>query len=116
MTGTRRALAVAGALCCGAAVALAAVSMHGLDGRAATQGAVAAAFAFGHGLALLLLAPTASTRLRQGALLAIATGLVLFAGSLAAAAFLATPTGAAPAGGLLLMAGWLLVAVDAVRA
>lgn len=115
MSAPRRALAVAGALCCGGAVALAAVSMHGLEGDAAKQGAIAAAFAFAHGLALLLLAPTASTRLRLVALFALAAGLVLFAGSLAAAAFFATPTGAAPAGGLLLMAGWALLAADAVR-
>ena len=89
--------------------------MHGLDGHAATQGAIAAATAFGHGLALLVLAPTASTRGRLAALLVLAAGLVLFAGSLAAAAFFATPTCAAPAGGLLLMAGWVLLAVDAVR-
>ena len=115
MSLPRRALAGFGALCCSAAVALAAVAMHGLDGNAATQGAIAAAFAFGHGMALLLLAPAASTRRRLAGLAALGAGLVLFAGSLAAAAFLATSTGAAPAGGLMLIVGWLLVAADAVR-
>ena len=114
MSAARRALASGGALGCAGAVALAAVSMHGLDGSAATRGAIAAAFAFAHGLALLLLAPAARP-LRLAGMGALAAGLVLFAGSLAAAAFFATPTGAAPAGGLLLMAGWVLLAVDAVR-
>lgn len=110
-----RALAAFGALCCGGAVGLAAAAMHALQGQAALQAAVAAAFAFGHGLALLLLAPAAGSRIRRAALGVISAGLVLFAGSLVAAAFAGTSTALAPVGGWLLMLGWVALAADAAR-
>jgi uncharacterized membrane protein YgdD (TMEM256/DUF423 family) len=113
VNAARRTLAASGAVCCAAAIALAAAAMHGLAGHEATQAALAAAFAFAHGLALLVLAPATTSRLRLAALVTIAVGMVLFAGTLSAAALAGMPTGAAPAGGVLLMLGWLVLAVDA---
>lgn len=110
-----RGLAAFGALACGVAVALAAYASHGLEGQAAHRVGLAALFAFGHGLALLLLAPGAASRLRRAALCVLLTGLLLFAGSLLGAALLSLPTTLAPAGGLLLMLGWLMIAGDALR-
>lgn len=115
MSGLRRALAASGALACGVSVGLGAYASHGLDGDDARRVGLAALFAFGHGLALLLLAPGAGTRLRTAGLSGIALGTVLFSGSLLAAVFLAAPTALAPTGGLLLMLGWLLLATDALR-
>lgn len=109
-----RGLAAFGALACGLAVALSAYASHALEGQAAHRVGLAALFAFGHGLALLLLAPTAG-RWRLAALLVSCVGLLLFAGSLLGAALWAAPTTLAPAGGLLLMLGWLMIAGDALR-
>lgn len=115
MTGYRRALAGFGALACGLAVAVAAYASHGLDGVDAKRAGLAALFAFGHGLALLLLVPAAVSKLRLCGVSALAAGLVLFSGSLLGAVFLAASTALAPAGGLLLMLGWLIIAADVLR-
>jgi uncharacterized membrane protein YgdD (TMEM256/DUF423 family) len=114
MTDLERVLAAAGALACAGAVALAALSMHALDGQAARQAAIAAAFGFAHGLAALALAG-GTGRLGTAALALQLVGMLLFSGSLAAAAFAGTSTAAAPAGGIALMLGWVLLAVDAWR-
>lgn len=111
-----RLFAAGGALACGLAVALGAYASHGLDGDAARRAGLAALFAFGHGLALQWLCRSEPARLRLLACAALALGLALFAGSLAGAAFFGWPTGLAPAGGALLMLGWLLVAFDHLRA
>ena len=115
MNGLRRTLAAFGALACGASVGLGAYASHGLDGDAARRVGLAALFAFGHGLALLLLAPAAGTRLRAAGLSGLALGVLLFSGSLLAAVFLSAPTALAPSGGVLLMLGWLAIAADALR-
>ena len=115
MNGLRRALAAFGALACGVSVGLGAYASHGLDGDAARRVGLAALFAFGHGLALLLLAPAAGSRLRSAGLSGLALGVLLFSGSLLAAVFLAAPTALAPTGGVLLMLGWLAIAADALR-
>jgi uncharacterized membrane protein YgdD (TMEM256/DUF423 family) len=115
MNGLRRALAAFGALACGVAVGLGAYASHGLDGDAARRVGLAALFAFGHGLALLLLAPAAGTRLRLTGLSGLALGVLLFSGSLLAAVFLSAPTLLAPTGGMLLMLGWLAIAADVLR-
>jgi uncharacterized membrane protein YgdD (TMEM256/DUF423 family) len=115
VNGLRRALAACGALACGVSVGLGAYASHGLDGDAARRVGLAALFAFGHGLALLLLAPSAGTRLRTAGLSALAAGMLLFPGSLLAAVFLSASTALAPLGGMLLMLGWLVVAADALR-
>ena len=115
MSAARRALAAFGALACAAAVGLTAYASHGLQGEDARRAGLAALFAFGHGLALLLLAPHAHTRTRVVGLIMLALGLGLFSGSLLGAALVAAPTTLAPGGGLLLMLGWLIIAIDALR-
>ena len=54
-------------------------------------------------------------RLRRLAMAGLLLGTLLFAGSVAGGALLGWPTRLAPFGGSLLMASWLLLAVDAVR-
>ncbi|MBS7456422.1 DUF423 domain-containing protein [Coralloluteibacterium stylophorae] len=109
-----RLAAAAGALLCGLAVALGAYASHGAEGAAAVRLGLAALFAFGHGLALVLLAP----RVRGwGALvpLVLLAGVLLFSGSLVAAVLTGASTRLAPAGGGLLMLGWLVQAVASLR-
>lgn len=108
-------LAALGALLAGAAVGLAAYASHGAEPAARERLLLAAAFAFGHGLGLALLAPDARRRLSQAACWSLAVGTVLFAGSLAGAALAGLPTRLAPLGGMLLMAGWLALAIDRLR-
>lgn len=115
MNGLQRGFAAFGAVACAASLGLGAYASHGLDGDAARRVGLAALFSFGHGLALLLLAPAAGTRLRTVGLSGLALGMLLFSGSLLAAVFLSAPTALAPAGGLLLMLAWLLLAADALR-
>ncbi len=109
-----RVLTALAALLCGVAVALGAWAAHAAEPEAARRLAIASVFAFGHGLALIAL------RGRPGVLAltsrcCLFAGVLLFSGSLAAAALFATPTALAPAGGLLMMLGWLLVAADLLR-
>lgn len=115
MPGLPRLFAAFGAVACGLAVALGAYASHGLEGEAAGRAGLAALFAFGHGLALQLLLRETSGRLRVLAAGAMLAGLLLFAGSLCGAVFLGWPTRLAPAGGLLLIVSWLMIAVDSLR-
>ncbi len=114
MTRSMRFLSVFAALCCAVSVGLGAYASHAADGQAKERIAIGALFAFGHGLALLVLAARESLagRIARGML---AIGIVLFSGSLVAAAFFGTSTAAAPLGGSLLMLGWLVAAIDFVR-
>ncbi|MFY2765206.1 DUF423 domain-containing protein [Arenimonas sp. MALMAid1274] len=111
----RRGLAAAGGFACAAAIGLSAYAMHGLDGEDSQRASLAAAFLFGHGLAWLVLAPTAVARLRLAGLFVLVAGVALFCGSLLAAVFFDASTALAPTGGILLMLGWLLLAADALR-
>ena len=102
------------ALFCAASVALGAYAAHAAEPQALQRLALAAAFAFGHGLALLVL------RTREGGLAiaaraAFIAGTLCFSGSLAGAALAGLPTALAPVGGMLLILGWLLAAVDLLR-
>jgi uncharacterized membrane protein YgdD (TMEM256/DUF423 family) len=112
---SQRALAAVGALLAAMAVALAAYAAHAADGDTRSALQTAAAFAFGHGVALAALAPQTTRRLGRLALAALLLGTLLFSGSLAAAHTFATPTRLAPVGGLLMIGGWLLYAVHALR-
>lgn len=114
-TGLTRALTCAGGVLAAASVALAAYAAHGAPATGAATLQLAAVFALCHGIALVALAPRARRRLGKLALAALLAGSVLFAGSLAAAQLLGTSTRWAPAGGMLLIAGWLLHAIDAWR-
>lgn len=117
--GQRRAagggLAAFGALAAGLSVAAGAYAAHGLDGADQARLQTAAVFAFGHGLALLMLAPARSRGLGRLAVWLLGLGMTLFSGSLAAAALVDAPTAAAPLGGMAMMLGWLLLAVDSLR-
>jgi len=111
----RRALGGTGSLLAGAAVALAAYAAHGADGAAQDRLAQAAAFAFAHGVALAALAPLAQRRRGLLALAAMLAGVLLFSGSLVAAAMLGLPTALAPLGGILMVGAWSLHGWDRWR-
>jgi len=108
-------LAANGALCAAAAVALSAYAAHAAQGPAQARLQTAALFAFGHGLALAVLAPLATRGSTRLALAMLYAGMLLFAGSLVLNVLAQWPTTLAPFGGILLIAGWLLYAVDALR-
>ena len=100
-----------GALLAGASVALSAYAAHaGAPGLAS-----AAWLGLIHGAACAALAPDAVDRLSRCALAILLAGAWLFAGSLAAKHFLGTSSAAAPAGGMLMIAGWVLYAVSLLR-
>lgn len=110
------ALALCGGLLAAVAVGLSAYAAHAVtEALAQSRLESAALFAFGHGVALAALAPATTRLLGRGGLLLLLLGTLLFSGSLAAAVFAGLPTRLAPAGGITLMAGWLLWALDAVR-
>jgi uncharacterized membrane protein YgdD (TMEM256/DUF423 family) len=111
----QRALAAIGAVFAAAGVALSAYAAHGADGAARASLQSAALFALLHGVALAALSRPADRRLSLAALAMLALGTLLFSGSLVAAHLLGTSTRLAPTGGLLLIGGWLLYAVAALR-
>ena len=88
---------------------------HAVSGEAQSRLQTAAIFAFGHGVALAALAPQVRTRLARLATLVLRLGVLCFCGSLVANVLLHWPTTLAPAGGMLLIAGWILWAISAVR-
>lgn len=104
-----------GALMAATGVALSAYAAHAAEPTTQLRLYTAAAFAFGHGAALAALAGNAPRRLTRVALSGLVLGTVLFAGSLVGAALLQTSTALAPAGGLVLIGSWLLLAVDRLR-
>jgi uncharacterized membrane protein YgdD (TMEM256/DUF423 family) len=109
-----RAFAVFGSLACGLSVALGAYASHVAQAQDGKRLALAALFAFGHGLALIVLNSRTST-LATWAMGCLMLGVILFSGSLALAVFIGTPTALAPFGGGLLMLGWGILAADSVR-
>lgn len=110
-----RALAAAGALLAAAAVALSAYAAHGAEGVAQANLQLAALFGFGHGLALAALARAAGSRLASIALALLLVGTLLFSGALVAKYLFGGSSASAPFGGGMLIAGWLLYAVAALR-
>ena len=108
-------LAAAGAVCAAIAVALGAYATHAATGAAQGPLQTAAAVAFGHGIALAALGRGLRTRLCRLALGALLLGTVLFAGSIALHALAGVAPVLAPFGGMLLIAGWLLLAFDLLR-
>jgi uncharacterized membrane protein YgdD (TMEM256/DUF423 family) len=109
-----RAFAAFGALACGASVALSAMAMHAADGHDRERLALAAVFAFGHGLALVAIVAQAS-RLATLARAAFVAGIALFCGTIVGAALLDWPSALAPWGAIALMLGWVILAVDFLR-
>ena len=108
-------LAAVAAVLAAASVALLAYASHGSEGEAQARLQTAAELGFGHGVAIAALAPWSRRRLARLALLALLGGVLLFCGSLVLNVFAQVPTALAPVGGALLIGGWLLWAVDAVR-
>jgi uncharacterized membrane protein YgdD (TMEM256/DUF423 family) len=108
-------LAAVGGVYAATGVALSAYAAHAALGGDAARLQTAALFAFGHGVALAALAHVPGNRWTLGGMLAIAAGVVLFAGSLVARVVLHWPTTLAPFGGMLLIGGWLAFAVGQVR-
>ena len=111
----RRWLGAIGSMLASVAVALAAYAAHGAEGEAQARLTQAAAFAFGHGLALAALAPLVQRRSGLVALLAMLLGVLLFSGSVAGAALWGLPTTLAPFGGMLMIGGCLLHGLDRWR-
>jgi len=111
----RSRLAASGALLAACAVALSAYAAHAVQGADQARLHTAAFFAFGHGVALAALAPAASRGPARFGLVLLFLGVLLFSGSLAFKAIMQWPTTLAPMGGMLLIAGWALYAVDAMR-
>jgi len=108
-------LAATGAVVAAAAIALAAYASHVVHGVDQSRLQTAAVFAFGNGLALAALAPSTTRMLGQLALLVMLLGVLLFSGSLTASVMAQWPTTLAPLGGLLMIGGWLALAVDFIR-
>lgn len=111
----RRILAAGGALLAAASVALLAYASHASDGPAQERLQTAGIFALVHGAAVAALAARAQRRAADVAVLALYIGALLFSGSLVLSALAQWPSTFAPAGGFLLIAGWLLWAAAAVR-
>jgi uncharacterized membrane protein YgdD (TMEM256/DUF423 family) len=108
-------LAAVGAVLAALAVALAAYAAHAAPPDAQSRLQLAAVFAFGHGIALAALAPQGRRRSGRIALWMLAVGVLVFSGSLVGHVFAVTPTTLAPMGGMLMIAGWLLHAISALR-
>jgi len=109
-------MACLGALLAGTAIGLSAYASHGVSDALAQQHLnMAALYAFAHGAVLAALAPRAQGALGRLAMGLLLLGTLLFAGSLAGHALWQWPTRLAPYGGSVLMLGWALVAVNALR-
>jgi uncharacterized membrane protein YgdD (TMEM256/DUF423 family) len=107
---------VAGGVLAALGIGLSAWAAHGLDDPHARGNLqTAALYALVHGVALAALAPAALRALGRVALGALLAGVLLFSGSLAGNALAGWPTRPAPAGGMLMMLGWLLWAVHRAR-
>lgn len=110
-----RILAAAGGVLAAAGVGLSAYAAHGAEAAARANLQSAALFALAHGIALASLSPHTPRRLGTLALAMLLLGVLLFSGSLAAAHFFGMSTRFAPMGGSMMIFGWLLFAVDALR-
>ncbi len=111
----QRWLAACGGLFAACGVALSAYAAHGVEVAARANLQTAALFALLHGIALAALPRSTGRRTGLLALALLALGTLLFSGSLFAHHALGWPTRLAPAGGSLLIVGWLLYAIDALR-
>ncbi|MEN3208736.1 DUF423 domain-containing protein [Methylorubrum populi] len=118
MTGLDRILAAVAAIAGGLGVAASAAAAHTSGGETLKT---AAQFLLFHAPAVLALTGFSAAGLVRGALarlaaVALLLGLALFSGDLALRALAGTPLFpmAAPSGGVVLMAGWLLAAITAL--
>ena len=109
-------IAFSGALLAAIAVALGAYASHGVaDAHAQANLQTASLYAFGHGIALAALAAGTTRSLGRFALYLLLVGTLLFSGSLVFNALAQVSSKLAPIGGISLMLGWVLWALDALR-
>jgi uncharacterized membrane protein YgdD (TMEM256/DUF423 family) len=109
-------LAFSGGLLAALAIGLSAYASHGLNEPLAQSNLnTAALYLFGHGAVLAILGPASLNTLGRSALYVLLLGVLLFSGSLAAGVLAGWTTRLAPAGGMLLMGGWVLLAIAALR-
>ena len=109
-------LAFSGAVLAALAVALGAYASHGAtDTQAQANLQTASLYAFGHGIALAALAAGTARSLGKAGLYLLLIGTLLFSGSLALGALAQLSTKLAPMGGICLILGWLLWALDSIR-
>ncbi|PZU29527.1 DUF423 domain-containing protein [Stenotrophomonas sp. PS02298] len=109
-------LAFCGGLLAAAAVGLSAYASHGVsEALAQSHLNTAALYAFGHGVVLVGLGASSVNQLGRGALYVLLLGTLLFSGSLVGNVLMHWPTTLAPAGGITLMGGWVLLALSALR-
>lgn len=108
-------LVAAGALMAGLSVGLSAYAAHAVDGDARAALQTAAVFAFGHGIALVVLGRAVRGALDLASLAALLLGTLLFTGALVSRHLFNGPAFFAPWGGMLTMLGWALQAVAAFR-
>ena len=109
-------VACLGGLLAAAAIGVSAWAAHGVaDPHAQSLLDTASLYAFGHGAVLAALGPRADRSLGRLSLYLLLLGTLLFSGSLVAGAMLQWSTRLAPIGGGTLMAGWLLLAINALR-
>ncbi|RZA37171.1 MAG: DUF423 domain-containing protein [Lysobacteraceae bacterium] len=109
-------LAFSGAVLAALAVALGAYASHGAtDAQAQANLQTASLYAFGHGIALAALAAGTARSLGKAGLYLLLIGTLLFSGSLALGALVQLSTKLAPMGGICLILGWLLWALDSIR-
>ncbi|WP_345301424.1 DUF423 domain-containing protein [Lysobacter hankyongensis] len=111
----QRTFAATGAVLAAAGVALSAYAAHAAEGAARASLQSAALFALVHGIALAALSRQTPRRIGIVALAALLLGTLLFSGSLVGAQVWSLPTRLAPVGGMLMIGGWLLYALDAFR-
>jgi uncharacterized membrane protein YgdD (TMEM256/DUF423 family) len=107
-----RLLILAGGVCGAAGVALSAIAAHGGSPNTAS----AATFLVVHAPALLIVGLTFFNAVMRWAAVILLAGLALFAGDMASRDFLGDRlfAMAAPAGGLLMIVGWLGIALAAL--
>ena len=109
-------LAFCGGLLAAAAIGLSAYASHGVsEPLAQSHLNTASLYAFGHGVVLVGLGASSVNQLGRGALYVLLLGTLLFSGSLVGNVLMHWPTRLAPAGGITLMGGWLLLALSALR-
>ena len=109
-------IAFSGAVLAAIAVGLGAYASHGVaDANAQANLQTASLYAFGHGIALAALAAGTTRTLGRFALYLLLVGTLLFSGSLALNALAQLGSKLAPIGGISLMLGWVLWALDALR-
>lgn len=109
-------LAFSGAVLAAVAVAQGAHASHGVtDAQAQANLQTASLYAFGHGVALAALAAGTARSLGKAGLYLLLIGTLLFSGSLALGALVQLSTKLAPVGGIGLILGWLLWALDSIR-